>query len=272
MPMPGRKYQSSNSYRYGFNGKENDLESGTQDYGLRIYNLALGKFLSVDPLAPKYPELTPYQFASNRPIDGIDLDGLEYATFTIFVSNGRVKDILITKDYELKNKSSKGAGIQYNTVLLDKNGKVIQIDQNFVSSQLYGIYQGKDNPKLPKKGGFAVDVYDNYDLEPIDETDAIAKQHDLDYDKAKLEGFDGVLDPKSTPANERYIKSAEKTLTKYKNKELDNVTGKPVTKQTADAAKFGIIGFKAAEYVKGVKERTEIIKIKPIKLDDAEKK
>jgi hypothetical protein len=32
----------------------------------------------VDPLSPDYPELTPYQFASNRPIDGIDLDGLEY--------------------------------------------------------------------------------------------------------------------------------------------------------------------------------------------------
>jgi hypothetical protein len=27
----------------------------------------------------KYPELTPYQFASNRPIDGVDLDGKEYS-------------------------------------------------------------------------------------------------------------------------------------------------------------------------------------------------
>jgi len=34
--------------------------------------------LSVDPITKEYPELTPYQFASNRPIDGIDLDGLEY--------------------------------------------------------------------------------------------------------------------------------------------------------------------------------------------------
>ncbi len=33
--------------------------------------------MSVDPLSPKYPELTPYQFASNRPIDGIDLDSKE---------------------------------------------------------------------------------------------------------------------------------------------------------------------------------------------------
>ncbi|QDH80427.1 hypothetical protein FKX85_15810 [Echinicola soli] len=34
--------------------------------------------MSVDPLTKSYPMLTPYQFASNRPIDGVDLDGLEY--------------------------------------------------------------------------------------------------------------------------------------------------------------------------------------------------
>ena len=45
---------------------------------MRIYNGRMGRFLSVDPITKQYPELTPYQFASNRPIDGIDLDGLEY--------------------------------------------------------------------------------------------------------------------------------------------------------------------------------------------------
>ena len=39
----------------------------------------MGRFLSVDPLTKKYPELTPYQFASNRPIQGIDRDGKEFA-------------------------------------------------------------------------------------------------------------------------------------------------------------------------------------------------
>jgi RHS repeat-associated protein len=82
MGMASRKYQLSAQYKYGFNGKENDKETvgtgeGTQDYGMRIYNPALGRFLSVDPLTKKYPELTPYQFASNRPIVAIDLDGLE---------------------------------------------------------------------------------------------------------------------------------------------------------------------------------------------------
>lgn len=35
------------------------------------------KFRSVDPLTNKYPELTPYQFASNTPVQAIDLDGKE---------------------------------------------------------------------------------------------------------------------------------------------------------------------------------------------------
>jgi len=47
------------------------------DYGFRIYNPGIARFLSVDPLAPDYPELTTYQFASNTPINSIDLDGLE---------------------------------------------------------------------------------------------------------------------------------------------------------------------------------------------------
>ncbi|WP_166437314.1 RHS repeat-associated core domain-containing protein [Niastella caeni] len=80
MGMEGRKYANGNKYRYGFNGKEQNNETSsttTYDYGFRIYTPALGRFLSVDPLTKKYPELTPYQFASNTPIAAIDLDGLE---------------------------------------------------------------------------------------------------------------------------------------------------------------------------------------------------
>ncbi|MCZ8285181.1 MAG: RHS repeat-associated core domain-containing protein [Bacteroidia bacterium] len=79
--MPGRSFTSS-SYRYGFNGKENDPEGmggggSTYDYGFRIYNPNLGRFLSVDPLTDSYPWYTPYQFAGNKVIEAIDLDGLE---------------------------------------------------------------------------------------------------------------------------------------------------------------------------------------------------
>jgi len=68
-------------YRYGFNGKENDDEvkgKGAQyDYGFRIYDARIGKFLSVDPLTSSFPWYTPYQFAGNTPIQAIDLEGAE---------------------------------------------------------------------------------------------------------------------------------------------------------------------------------------------------
>lgn len=47
-------------------------------------NSSSSRFLSVDPLATSYPMLTPYQFASNRPIDGTDLDGLEWKKMETF--------------------------------------------------------------------------------------------------------------------------------------------------------------------------------------------
>jgi len=76
----------SSGYRYGFNGKEQDNEvsgDGNQyDYGFRIYNPRLGRFLSVDPLTSSYPMITPYQFASNKPIVAVDLDGLESKIYT----------------------------------------------------------------------------------------------------------------------------------------------------------------------------------------------
>ncbi len=82
MLQNNRSYTAGTAkYRYGFNGKENDSSingNGVDyDYGFRIYDARVGKFLSVDPLTAKYPELTPYQFASNKPINSIDQDGLE---------------------------------------------------------------------------------------------------------------------------------------------------------------------------------------------------
>jgi len=78
--MPGRVY-SPTSYRYGFNGKENDNEvAGTgnwQNYGMREYDARVCRFISVDPLTAKFPWYTPYQFAGNKPIIAVDLDGLE---------------------------------------------------------------------------------------------------------------------------------------------------------------------------------------------------
>lgn len=73
---------TGDGYRYAFNGKEVDNEwngvGNMYDYGFRIYDPRISKFLSVDPLFKSYPWYTPYQFAGNMPIMASDLDGLEY--------------------------------------------------------------------------------------------------------------------------------------------------------------------------------------------------
>jgi RHS repeat-associated protein len=77
-PMPsgtgGRTWSATTAmpFRFGFNGKEKDDEvkgSGNSiDFGARIYDSRLGRWLSLDPLQKKYPNLSPYNCVENNPI------------------------------------------------------------------------------------------------------------------------------------------------------------------------------------------------------------
>ena len=122
--MPGRTYSAGSAYRYGFNGKENDNEvkgeGNQQDYGFRIYDPRISKFLSVDPLTNKYPFYTPYQFASNTPIMSIDIDGLESSNNPNFLESGFHSETpttkyspvcLVNQDYDLDPVTKFGIGM-----------------------------------------------------------------------------------------------------------------------------------------------------------------
>ena len=69
----------TNDYRYGFNGKEEDDEikgeGNSYDFGARMLDPRLGRWLTIDPLAGKYPFMSPYCFVGNSPIIAIDPDG-----------------------------------------------------------------------------------------------------------------------------------------------------------------------------------------------------
>jgi len=79
--MIGREFVADtvDRYRFGFNGKEKDDETygegNEMDYGDRIFDPRLGRWLSLDPLQAKYPDLSPYNFVGNNPIIFIDPDG-----------------------------------------------------------------------------------------------------------------------------------------------------------------------------------------------------
>ncbi|MBI2269788.1 MAG: RHS repeat-associated core domain-containing protein [Bacteroidetes bacterium] len=93
--LPGRSFVGAIDYRFGFNGKEKDDEFKTNgnsyDFGARMYDPRLGRFLSVDPLTKKYPELTPYLFANNSPILMVDVDGLSGGILDEIVDYAKAK-------------------------------------------------------------------------------------------------------------------------------------------------------------------------------------
>jgi RHS repeat-associated protein len=60
--------------------EKDDEVKGTgnsMNYKARIQDTRLGRFLSIDPLTMQFPHYSPYQFAGNKPIKYIDLDGKE---------------------------------------------------------------------------------------------------------------------------------------------------------------------------------------------------
>ena len=65
------------SSRYTFSGKERDSETGYSYFGARYYHSDLSIWLSVDPLSDKYPNLTPYAYCANNPVQYVDPDGKE---------------------------------------------------------------------------------------------------------------------------------------------------------------------------------------------------
>jgi RHS repeat-associated protein len=62
---------------YRFNGKqfENDFDIGLYDYGSRLYDPRLGRWQSPDPLAPMFPNWSPFAFSFDNPVNFIDHDG-----------------------------------------------------------------------------------------------------------------------------------------------------------------------------------------------------
>jgi RHS repeat-associated protein len=76
-PFGETSFGSYGKKRYQYVGKERDDESGMYYYGARYYSPWIARFISVDPLAAKYPNLSGYLYAYNNPIKMNDPTGME---------------------------------------------------------------------------------------------------------------------------------------------------------------------------------------------------
>ena len=102
--------------RYTFSGKERDVETGYGYFGARYYNSDLSIWLSVDPLADKYPGLSPYTYCANNPVRLIDPDGREFVD-----SDGNRVRVRVLKDGTIQYKFSPHASDAVKTDFISRH-------------------------------------------------------------------------------------------------------------------------------------------------------
>ena len=66
------------NWTFTFSAKEKDVETGLSYFGSRYYSSNLSIWLSVDPMAHKYPSLSPYVYCANNPVKLVDPNGEEW--------------------------------------------------------------------------------------------------------------------------------------------------------------------------------------------------
>ena len=156
----------SNYYNtpYKFNGKELDEETGLYYYGARYYDPRTSIWLSVDPLAEKYPNTSPYTYCNNNPINMIDPTGMSSEPPSDFYD----------KSGNLVNHVEDGSNAVYK-----QNGKGVNLHYEFT---------GYDE----KQGGKNV----------VNLTTAIQEQQKLNIDNPSLQQFANGPNDRDTHCNQ----------------------------------------------------------------------
>ena len=86
--------------RYKYNGKEFDRTHGLDwyDYGARHMSPDVGRFTTIDPMAEKYYNISPYAYCGNNPINAIDPDGKDIWDVDV---NGNIANYTETDEYDM---------------------------------------------------------------------------------------------------------------------------------------------------------------------------
>lgn len=231
------------------------------------------RFLSVDPLTHSFANLTPYQYASNRPIDGIDMDGLEYLHFGVLLdknnavirkvtledfrnySEAELNKIHHTKDFYKHFSAgfgSQGKGVLYTYFKQGEDGQIKplstrwEVSQHSLTEEIsrHGLYYGAGciTMKGPLFGANAGTGDYDFSYKPIDMVDALGKQHDKEED---VRGFVSWRHPQNIFADIQFVKGLEKYLDLAKDKNfIDPFTGKKPSEEAISAASNALTLFR----------------------------
>jgi RHS repeat-associated protein len=122
MAMPGRQV-SADKYRYGFNGKEKDNSTAgdSYDFGARIYDGRIGRWLSVDPSYHQYPSFSPYTFSINSPIAFNDPNG-KWVVYVVTNPAGKLELQFVAEKNDNLGTLAMQLGLSENTLISAEPG------------------------------------------------------------------------------------------------------------------------------------------------------
>ena len=154
---------------YTFSAKEKDTETGYSYFGSRYYNSDLSIWLSVDPMADKYPSMSPYTYCANNPVRLVDPDGEEVyfvgdenaiAMAIEHISNHSKLKISINEEGRLEAKGIAWTKTDRAIKRACKDERV----QLFMHCKDENTFQWSDGSTLPTEngGGYNGNFFDDY--------------------------------------------------------------------------------------------------------------
>ena len=161
--------------KYQYTGKERDTESGYDYFNARNYHSEVGRFLSVDPLAEKYPSISPYAYVANNPIMFIDPDGRDIvvpnkkdqAAVLKMINSKALGTYAFDKNGKLYQAQSTGDATKYSKYYADRLNAAIKDNQTIEIR----IQQTRDKPTVVSNGSGGYKLQDNPGTsEDIDKT------------------------------------------------------------------------------------------------------
>ena len=158
---PRSEHAQSSANRFKYNGKELQTVGGLGylDYGARMYDQSLGRWLTTDPLSEKYYGLSPYVYCGNNPLNMIDPDGREVRGITKQDAQNFRNDIYkVLADDKFANVRT----------LIDIKGKTFKsIDAGKLSSAMEGLTLTDDESAYITMITGAINSKDVYKVEYV---------------------------------------------------------------------------------------------------------